>query len=334
MAETSKILFTLIIPVYNTARYLRECLDSVLKQDLPAEEYEVICVDDGSTDNSGEILTEFETAFPNLHVIRKDQNAGVSVARNTALDIARGEYIWFVDSDDYIVPDALSDLKRYMQDRQIDHVEFGTYHMKSDVLDEEELQMYREGTLHAGHSYLGSYLFRGDIIRAHSIRFCPGISIQEDTLFGYEFVSYLSDGASCYYDRVLYFYRNNGSSLLHRDPVKKLPSQILYAEKILQMINSGKGNVAYAGFSVAYSVFFVEKAIALCPRRERKKYHLLLRKKGLLKYIPNAAAMQYLKQRKTRVSPLLLKIAPTEPGYYVIVTFSRLKKDVRRLFHK
>lgn len=96
--------FSIIIPVYNVAPYLRECLDSVLAQTFT--DWEAICVDDGSTDGSGAILDEYAARDPRFRVIHQT-NAGVSAARNRALDVAKGEWVWFVDSDDSIKPHAL-----------------------------------------------------------------------------------------------------------------------------------------------------------------------------------------------------------------------------------
>ena len=96
--------FSIIIPVYNVAPYLRECLDSVLAQSY--EDWEVVAVDDGSTDGSSEILREYESKDSRFTVIRQG-NAGVSAARNTALKIASGDYLVYVDGDDYLSDDYL-----------------------------------------------------------------------------------------------------------------------------------------------------------------------------------------------------------------------------------
>lgn len=96
---------SIIIPVYNVAPYLRDCLDSILAQ--TCSEWECICVDDGSTDGSGEILESFKASgFQGFKVIHQE-NAGVSAARNRGLELATGEWVWFVDGDDMIHPDAL-----------------------------------------------------------------------------------------------------------------------------------------------------------------------------------------------------------------------------------
>lgn len=99
--------FSIIIPVYNVAAYLRECLDSVLAQTFT--EWEAICVDDGSTDGSGAILDEYGAKDKRFLIIHQE-NSGVSVARNNALDVANGEWIGFVDADDKLLPRRLANI--------------------------------------------------------------------------------------------------------------------------------------------------------------------------------------------------------------------------------
>lgn len=100
-----KPFFSIIIPVYNVAPYLRECLDSVLAQTF--KDWEAICVDDGSTDGSGEILDEYGARDKRFRVVHQG-NAGVSAARNRGLEEAKGEWVWFLDGDDLILPGALT----------------------------------------------------------------------------------------------------------------------------------------------------------------------------------------------------------------------------------
>lgn len=95
---------SIVIPVYNVEEYLRECLDSVVNQTL--RDIEIICIDDGSTDNSSQILAEYQSKETRLQVISQ-KNGGQSKARNAGLDVATGEYIYFLDSDDYIKTNAM-----------------------------------------------------------------------------------------------------------------------------------------------------------------------------------------------------------------------------------
>lgn len=106
---------SVIVPVYNTSVYLQKCLDSLLYQTL--KEIEIICINDGSTDNSLEILKEYESKDPRVKILNQ-QNQGQSSARNAGLKIAKGEYIGFLDSDDCAKPEMLE--KLYMNAKEFD----------------------------------------------------------------------------------------------------------------------------------------------------------------------------------------------------------------------
>ena len=98
-AENHSINVSVIVPVYNVEKYLEQCLDSIVHQTL--KEIEIIVVNDGSTDSSPEIIREYELKYPQVKVIHQ-KNKGLSGARNSGLKLARGEYIGYVDSDDWI----------------------------------------------------------------------------------------------------------------------------------------------------------------------------------------------------------------------------------------
>lgn len=100
---------SIIIPVYKVEKYLPKCLESCLRQDMQPDEYEMICVNDGSPDNCGQILDDYVARNPNIRVITQE-NKGLSIARNNGLAVATGEYVWFVDSDDSIVEGCLKDI--------------------------------------------------------------------------------------------------------------------------------------------------------------------------------------------------------------------------------
>ena len=100
------ILVSVIMPVYNEEEYLRECLDGLVKQTL--KDIEIICVDDGSTDGSGEILQEYKCRDSRVQIIRQE-NLHAGIARNNGLARARGEYIHFLDADDWLEPEAYKD---------------------------------------------------------------------------------------------------------------------------------------------------------------------------------------------------------------------------------
>ena len=104
------IRLSYILPIYNVEQYLAQCLDSIFSQDLPEDEYEVICVNDCSTDGSPKILEQYQSVHTNIQILTFEQNRGLSAARNEGIRIARGKYIWFVDSDDFIGTNVTSQL--------------------------------------------------------------------------------------------------------------------------------------------------------------------------------------------------------------------------------
>ncbi len=111
--KVTQIDVSVIIPVYNVSQYLSRCIESVLRQDF--KDFEVILVDDGSTDNSGEICDKYAYKHRNISVIHK-KNGGLSSARLTGFKEARGNYICFIDSDDYLKDSFLSDLYKSIAD--------------------------------------------------------------------------------------------------------------------------------------------------------------------------------------------------------------------------
>ncbi|HXJ98330.1 MAG TPA: glycosyltransferase [Gelidibacter sp.] len=98
---------SVIIPVYNVEKYVAKCLDSVLDQGLDENEYEIIVVNDGTPDGSMEIVGKYAKKHKHIHVINKE-NGGLSSARNCGIDHAKGKYIYFIDSDDYLVSNSLN----------------------------------------------------------------------------------------------------------------------------------------------------------------------------------------------------------------------------------
>ena len=115
-------MISVIIPIYNVEKYLSDCIDSVLNQTY--SNLEIILVDDGSTDNSGKICDSYEKKYSNIKTVHK-KNAGLGYARNTGLEHATGDYVMFLDSDDYLDNDCLAILMKYMIDNSLDLVKSG-----------------------------------------------------------------------------------------------------------------------------------------------------------------------------------------------------------------
>lgn len=116
-------LVTIIIPIYNTERYLKQCLDSVVNQTY--QNLEIIVINDASTDNSLSILEDYASTYKNINLINNPTNLGVSVSRNKGLDESNGDYIYFIDSDDFIRNDTIEKMIALVLEYDVSLVEAG-----------------------------------------------------------------------------------------------------------------------------------------------------------------------------------------------------------------
>ena len=191
---------SIIVPVYNSAKTLRRCADSILNQDFT--DYELFLVDDGSTDDSGAICDEYAALDNRVHVIHKN-NSGVSDTRNTALDLAHGKYIQFLDSDDWITPDATKLLVRTAEKNNCDLVIADFYRVNGErvsqkgdidedaVLSKEEFSHHMmENPADFYYGVIWNKLYRRDIIEKHELRMNVQINWCEDFMFNLEYIRY------------------------------------------------------------------------------------------------------------------------------------------------
>ena len=137
-----KPLLTVVIPVYNVEKYLKRCIESILIQEW--KNYDILLVDDGSTDNSPQICDDYAKAYDFISVIHK-KNGGLSAARNTGISHAEGEYVYFPDSDDWIEPNTFSDLAEVIESDQYDIISFNREFVKSeaDIIKSDSKQSKR-----------------------------------------------------------------------------------------------------------------------------------------------------------------------------------------------
>lgn len=181
------IKISVIIPVYNCGRYIGNTLKSVINQNF--RDYEIIVVDDGSTDNSLEIINStLKDCGVKYKVIHQD-NAGVSVARNHGIDISEGEYLVFVDGDDYILENHLSEL--YVEGYDFNMIQFAKQHddkissnpnnFNFDTISTDEF-IRKELNMEILFNFF-QLAYRAEIIKNFDIRFTPGVVYGEDTEF-------------------------------------------------------------------------------------------------------------------------------------------------------
>lgn len=141
------MFLSIVIPIWNDERYLNECLDSCLDQALSPDDYEIICVDDGSTDRTPEILKEYAARYPNITVITKQHGSQYGKGRNLGFEATKGDFVWFVDHDDIVAPHAVDSLKEFAaQNSSCERIEFPCYKF-IEPLTEEERGLIRSGGL-------------------------------------------------------------------------------------------------------------------------------------------------------------------------------------------
>ena len=214
--------YSVIIPIYNAEKTLRRCLDSLLPQ--LNNDIEVLLINDGSTDTSGEICKQYETLSQSFRYYEQS-NSGVSVARNKGLDNAKGDYILFVDSDDYVDSKYFETIDCYINQNNIDFLLFGAAFVnrtqRAEMIYSQNnysgigavklfAQLSKKQEMYA----LWNKVFSRRIINTHSIRFLPNISIGEDAAFIFNYLLNVECVSAC--DSILYYVDESGSDSLSR----------------------------------------------------------------------------------------------------------------------
>jgi glycosyltransferase involved in cell wall biosynthesis len=191
------IQISFIVPFYNVEKYIGSCLNSIFQQDLPATDYEVICIDDCSPDNSRKIVEEFQKTHSNLKLIVHEKNKCLGGARNTGLKAAKGKYVWFVDSDDCIAEGSLKKItelcnsenpevilfnfsKISLIDEKIEDVMVFPDKKKSDGINYVKEVFGDEFVYHLG--YVWRMIIKTEFLSEHAIYF-PENAFWEDTVF-------------------------------------------------------------------------------------------------------------------------------------------------------
>ena len=227
-----EVKISVIIPAYNVAGYVARCLDSVLAQTFAS--FEVILIDDGSTDGTGQILDEYAKKDSRITLVHKE-NGGVSIARNTGIQLAKGEYYLFFDGDDFAEPYCLAELYQLVKDKRADSVIYGYYRWENNTIKEvclpifqkelyegEEIRQsllprfiglsydsindwinHRDKALYVENPALWRILVSARIIREHRLSFHEELKVGEDTIFISEYLCY---AARCYVIQKCYYY--------------------------------------------------------------------------------------------------------------------------------
>lgn len=315
--------FSIITPCYNVERYLTHCVDSILHQ--PFSNWELLLIDDGSTDSTPDICEQLAKGDLRIKAIHQE-NAGVSAARNRGLDEAKGEWVLFIDSDDWFTEDAFAIYAKSINNYTADRYIFNRYsykdgkinqpNLKPEVLLREDDQIkyflidmlfpyydfLKNGVVTGGIRGVNCSLYKRKIIENNGIRFERNVKIAEDAMFNFDFISHSK--TICMQNLMVGFYRIEQTSVMHRfNPnIDDINQQTIsgFKKRIeLHINNDFEYRIAYFGM-ITECMFRGMKLkyvnpINTTPRRQRIKqfkewyYQEYIQKDmdyGFLKFLP------------------------------------------------
>ena len=211
-----KVKVSIVIPVYNATKYLAKCLDSVINQSY--KDIEIVLVNDGSTDNSGQICDSYAKKDKRIIVFHQN-NTGVSIARNNGINNSHGEYVIFIDSDDLIHPEYIQKLVNNVNNDILPVCQIEKFQSEVSFLNynkEEVMELDKNHFVELCKMSLLNTpcckLYDLDIIKKNKINFKPNLSLGEDLLFNLDYLKYINK--IIVIKQKLYYYRKNEKSSL------------------------------------------------------------------------------------------------------------------------
>ena len=218
-----KMKFSFLIPVFNKEQYLDNCLNSILKQNY--DNYEVIIIDDCSTDNSVSIIEKYVEKYDNFRLYKNDVNKKISYNRNKLIELATGDYLIFLDADDYISDSLLNDLLPYC-DQNVDLIKVNIEHVnRPDKDDKDKYNFYSDNDILSSddavkvflsvfekhYAICGSYIIKKSLFIDNNIRYPENIVIHEDVATTPILISFSKTVA--FVNKIGYYYVENVKSL-------------------------------------------------------------------------------------------------------------------------
>lgn len=232
---------TFILPCYNVERYIADCLNSIYTQDLPEGEFEVICVNDCSTDGTRSLIAEFASRHPNLTLIDHSKNLTAGGARNTGINAAQGEYIWFVDPDDVIKPNCIERLYGIAKREELDVMFFNFDDADERLLILREDRTYPESKVCSGQEFVLNYfngnfsvfgivwraLFRTGFLKEKELQY-PIMRKAQDVVFLWKVMLCAKKVASL--NEAFYIYRSNPYSVMKH----QTQARVAFSDRLLR----------------------------------------------------------------------------------------------------
>jgi glycosyltransferase involved in cell wall biosynthesis len=238
---------SVIIPVYKVEKYLQKCLDSVINQTL--RDIEIVCINDASPDASMQILEEYAAKDRRVTLIVFEQNKGVATARNAGIDAAKGEYLSFIDSDDWVDADFLEKLYSAAKRENADIAKGCHRWADGRIMDNDEIKKDKACFIFNSTSAI----YRTDFVRKNALRYADRLVRWEDTVFNFG-AAVLANKVVCVDDAFLNRVNREGSAtddIPNDEHVKSIAKAL---EMLVDIANSG--NLTQASYCYAMTRYF------------------------------------------------------------------------------
>ena len=318
---------SIIIPAYNVEKYLDECLSSCFRQDIPASAYEVIIVNDGSVDTTLQIAEQWKERHENIKVISQS-NKGLSEARNMGMQSAEGDYIMFLDSDDWIADNCLGMITETCCKECLDILQIGAAKVNAD--SQYRLVTYpSEKTVYDGKSVLKKKfnisapfgIYRKDFLTSHAFSFYPGI-YHEDNEFTPR-VFYRAERVMAIND-IIYYVRHTPGSITRSVNPKRIFDLMTVVESLLNFTNTSVTGEyrQWMYFQAAHSLNWCLSEMGGLTQEQRKEAAAkLCEHKDFFRYMIKSPSILH------KVEGLLMIIFP----YHASTIFRHLRNiDLRK----
>lgn len=288
------IRLSIIVPFYNVEKYIEKCIRSLYDQDIPQEEYEVICVDDCSPDNSVDVIEGWRLKVGNLKLIRHERNKKLGGARNTGLKEAKGRYVWFVDSDDYVTPNCLGKLLREAeaQDAEMLLFDYATDtngksqqvvypNIEDRLLTGDELLRQVQKRWYVCVPTVWNKLYQREFLMQNGLLFAEDV-MYEDTDLSLKMLAYLK--RIKHVNVVAYNYRQNAQSITNVRPTsEKMAFMIMQQNRCAIIAANTDVEIVKDVIQthIKAQLFILRAGINVLSIKERRKYVEHIRNVGI-----------------------------------------------------
>lgn len=291
------IKLSFILPCYNVEPFIGRCLDSLLDQDLPYDEYEIICVNDCSPDNMREVVLDYQKRYPIIRLIEHEVNKTAGGARNTGIEAAKGEYLWFVDPDDVVQKNSLLILLEKAKREQLD-ILFFNYQYDDKHKKITRLQTLLPEEAVSGESFVETFfkhnltgvctiwrsLYKKDFLNENSIRF-PQIKASQDVVFAWKALASAQKVSSIDVNAYFYVLRQDSTtgSYGRNKAVPAFSRTVLFPYELLEIKKQVKSGIVANEIdnTIHWAVNEMLPSVVKLPKKDRKTFYNEIKDKGI-----------------------------------------------------